>query len=481
MNRFEQYIDQLDNSEMRKILVAMVSSSKENEKLFLNLCGKRISTDLDKVYADKVRRSWTRVCEDLEAYDEDDYGWFDYKADDNMDEDGNLLGDLNREVHDRIKALISILKEGAGTLPEALRKEIHDGCAAFIDTLHIEYWDSFTPELAQIMRLLCVSDEERRELLGELKDFDDPDTSGVITELYKDLGDETEAIVNKAMNSHRVDEILLALRTLDGKEEHERAFELACKCYEKDWVLSDDERSGARLGRYIIECFNNNLESISQFILSHKIGVKLLAELYDRYRDAGDYEMQKELMLRLVEAEDKDHTRGKGSTFWYSKMKEDLKQEDWKKERASLLKRNREHDYERFMYLTLADGDKEKVFKEIMHPAQEYPGVTQWWGNRNSYRWGLDDHFRFSFLIADDYPDQIYEYWWKRIDELVQKQGRENYRCAVNLLERIAEFSSRHRLKDDFKMRISDFAIRHKAKRLLIGMLREMKMLSIEK
>ena len=472
MDRFEKYVDQLSATDTRKILAAMASSSKENEKLFLELCGNRISTDIDKVFADKVRKEWDCVYSSLDSYNEDDYGWYDYESDDNMDEDGNLLGDLNRDVHEELKDFISLLENDDTPLPIELKTEIHDDCAHFIKNLVLESWDGFSPELARIMRLLCSTDEERRALIDELKAFDDSGTADTITQLYADLGDETQSLVIKAMSSYKVDEILSVLKRLDEKGSHDTAFSLACKCYEKGNVLSNDESNGSLLGRYIIGCFGDDSASLSSFIISHRVGLKLLPELYDRYRTDGNYEMQRELMIRLVEAENNAYN-DKSRTIWYSRMKEELEEEDWKKEREKLLENAERRDYARYMYLCLADGNKEKVFHEIMHPQPEYPGVSQYFFFRKNYKWGLDEDFRFSFRIADDYPDEIYEYWWKRLDELVTHQGRESYANAVYLLEDMEDFSARQDLKEDFKMRLSALAAKHKAKRLLIGMLRE--------
>ena len=164
MDRFEKYVDQLSATDTRKILAAMASRSKENEKLFLELCGNRISTDIDKVFADKVRKEWDCVYSSLDSYNEDDYGWYDYESDDNMDEDGNLLGDLNRGVHEELKDFISLLENDDTPLPVELKTEIYNDCAHFIKNLVLESWDGFSPELAHIMRLLCTTDEEIDDL-----------------------------------------------------------------------------------------------------------------------------------------------------------------------------------------------------------------------------------------------------------------------------------------------------------------------------
>lgn len=259
---------------------------------------------------------------------------------------------------------------------------------------------------------------------------------------------------------------------ITGKSDHDRAFDLACKCYEKSNVRSDDESNGSKLGKYIIESLSEDPVALSAFIYSHAIGLKLLPELYEEYRKEGNYEMQKELMIRLVEAEN-SACNNSSLTYWYTRMKEDLEEKDWKAERDKLLTNAEKRDYVRYMYLCIAEGNKAKVFYEIMNPQREYPGVSQWFYSRKYYKWGLDERFRFSYLVADDYPAEIYSYWWKRLDELVSLQGRENYADAVSLLDYVREFALNHNLKDDFRKSLDAFVAKHKTKRLLTAMLKE--------
>lgn len=90
-------------------------------------------------------------------------------------------------------------------------------------------------------------------------------------------------------------------------------------------------------------------------------------------------------------------------------------------------------------------------------------------GCRYDY-WGIDYNQYFSSRLAQFYPDEIVQIYWREVEGLLRASNSKNYETAVSFLRKIKALMKKNKKQAEWEEKFSELKETHKRKRSFMAL-----------
>lgn len=212
---------------------------------------------------------------------------------------------------------------------------------------------------------------------------------------------------------------------------------------------------------YIRKENDTELKRLYQLVLKTKWDINIFAlakHLYGYAGKKGDYPSEKKMLLLILDTCDKNEIKK-----WFGVCKEKLHQEDWQENYETILEKIREKNLKLYLDICMETGREDTVLEYLL-------------GSRRSYDyWDVDDNQYFSKRLAEKYPDEILELYWKDVNSLLRVSRNKNYILAVSFLKKIKALMKSNDRQKEWDAKFRELKEVHKRKRNFMELLGKMK------
>jgi hypothetical protein len=297
----------------------------------------------------------------------------------------------------------------------------------FLDEAFVEYNynnSGFEDELMDIFFKICQTKEEWEYLVKKLDKHPSGWRKKMIMDIQKKYLHDDEAYLKERMKNLQYGmDYWDLVEYYNEKGDLPKALETA-----EEGILKGEGRL-TELFEFLSEHFAKkgdtaNLERIVHIALSRQSEEKnMLDRLFEHYKLMGDYKNAKETLLESF-----------GFTGWhsnyydeYKRMKEFLKDQDWKSTEPKIVNKIKEKDLNDYLRICLDKNMKETVIETIL--------------NQGSPRGRLgllnDDGFdEFADKLECDFPEKVIEYYWQKAYRNIPGGNRRTYQDAAKNLKK---------------------------------------------
>lgn len=333
-----------------------------------------------------------------------------------------------------------------------------------VDELLIEFYEGnsgFDDALVDMCEVLCQTEEEKLYLADKLKKSPSSYYRKYAANMFKEYGqeDEFEEIISRNLQ-YGSDYITLANHYKKSKQ-NDKAVKLVEEALEKAVGRMDE------VYKWLFKEYEKNNEekkilALYKKALKKKWNLNTMIDLMCQYYK-DDYEKRKPYLLKTVEVCDSASVK-----HCYDRCRQELKEEDFAKERIHLQAVVKERHIPQYLDILMEEHREE----EVLHQLQKHP----FWRNSSN---GVDENHRLTKRLIKKYPMEVYEMYWQECERLCNGGTRDNYRCAVSVLEEIRGICVANDILDEWKHRYIRFLETHKRKRILMGYIEEAKSLQV--
>jgi len=295
----------------------------------------------------------------------------------------------------------------------------------FLDEAFVEYDrnnSGFEDALVDIFFKICQTKEEWEYLVKKLEEHLSDWRKKLIMDIHKDHLRDDEAYLKERMQSlyyglHYWDLVNFYI----DRGNLQKALETA-----EQGILRGQGRL-TDLFQFLFDHFAKardsiNLERIVRTALARDTEEKnMLDRLFEYYKSEKKYEKAKDALLKSYEfvKHEKyyvDYYAG------YKRMKEFLKDSDWKSIEPKIFKDAQENIYD-YLRICLDKRMKKTVLNTILNPPKNQWGFVM--GN---------DFDEFADKLKEDFPERIIEYYWQKAYGNIPRGNRKTYRKAARYL-----------------------------------------------
>lgn len=299
----------------------------------------------------------------------------------------------------------------------------------FLDAAFVEYDEGnsgFEDALKDLFFEICETKEEWEYLVKKLEKWPSRWRNEKIMDIQKDHLCDGKAYLKLRMESLQYGMDYWDLVDFYQKQgDTQKALETA-----EQGILKGDGRC-TELFEFLFEYFAKkqdtaNLERIVGTALSQKTEEKdMLDRLFEYYKSQGDYEKAKEKLLKAYEFV-------KYGNYYeeYKKMKEFLKESDWKLIEPEIIKDSKKENTKEYLQICLDKNMKKTVLDTLLEKALNPP--------RSRLGFVMHDTFdEFADLLKEDFPEEIIEYYWQKAYSNIPGGTRGTYHTAATYLNKI--------------------------------------------
>ena len=466
-DRIRKHISQLSEKEAKDILAQLIGSSDEDFLQFLALAGKGTSEDAITIKARKAAGAWERMKDIIDNYDDDDYGWYDYRLDDHVNIDGESLSDMQDSLRRELESIQKVICSSGMLIDEDLRNKIHEGCLGYLSSFYPNIGgDRYSDIFRNTLRGLCRNNEELLQLAEDVQNAEGNEANEFVASIYMECGNNEKALEMQAESCFSASSLMKAINELEAIGRKDKAVSIA-----RDKLLTYigyNEQEPFTLGKYVLGSFSDDYPGLVEYVRTNTFSKEFLDILFLFFRDKKDYGMTKEIIVRGIKASSYD-------TFmqWYGRLKDCLTEADKAKESRELAARFRKSNYVKYLMICILEGKQDIVLDAVLFPPDTYPGQeTRFFGGSAGE---LDDNLRLSRHLEDAYPKEIYRYWWNKADTAADRRRKDtySYREAAYIIKCIRMLAEKHGMMGQYKEDFSAFLETNWRKRLLKEKLRE--------
>ncbi len=365
-----------------------------------------------------------------------------------------LNDELLMEYWENAKSIISEFNEYGGG-PEEEEEEAHhwlneiselieEGNISantkfdFLNDAFVEYDkenSGFEDALMDIFFEICETKEEWEYLVKKLAKRPSDWRKKLIMRIQKSyLCDEKAYLETRMENLHYGMDYWDLVEFYVNKGDLQKGLETA-----EQGILKGEGRL-TELFQFLFEHFAEkrdtaNIERIVHTAVTRKSEEKnILDRLFEYYKTQGNYEKAKEALLKAYK-----FMRYGNYYAEYKKMKEFLKDADWKPIEPKIIKDIQERDIYDYLRICLDKNMKETVLHAILNPPKN--------------QWIMKNEFdEFAEKLEEEFPERIIEYYWQRAYRNIPGGNRNTYRVAAGYLAKVKHIYI-NLLKDESKWR----------------------------
>lgn len=359
-------------------------------------------------------------------------------------------------AYDELRVMQDLQKETAEDSDRAswrVRKEILDEMLKFIASDN----SGFTDELVDTALVLCSEKEEMFYVADFLAKRGNSYYRGVAARMYLQAGEDEKYLECKKANLMFGSDYLELASYYEKHGEKERAVEIVQEALKKADGRMDE------IYQYLFRYYRKKqdgkaLEKLYRDSVNNSRNQDTITELmYQYYKETGDYEKQKEALLRLLSCSDTRETHK-----LYQRCKREMTEEDFQKEEEHILELARKRSLAAYFDILLEKGETGEIIEYLMQNPQHGP-------------WGLDAGHRLTKKLKDKYPGEVTELYWREAAYYVSQGKEKSYSQAAGVLKEIRNLMKKNNMAEEWSRRYGAFLEEHKRKRLLLKALEGIK------
>ena len=387
-------------------------------------------TTAKKLLKNTQKNELIKIIARLSTYDEAANEWLLDYCKEHCEEDNKLVVQKQMQHYWRVAEKIIDEANDYGGCSEEDEDEAYDALRKeeqlYLADLLSRSRSSYYKRIAATIHLNCGNEEAFLEIRSQNLEYGSDYIA--LADYYRNHGQQDKAVAL----------VEQALSKADGRMDD---------VYR--WLFDEYRKNGQE----------DKIQSLYQKALSQKWDADVMVELMlDFYSD--DYYRKKEYLLKMPELCDNRDTKK-----WFERCRSELSEEDFNIHRrhlyAILQKRNM-HDY---LQQKIDDGELQEVWDYL----KSYPPRL------NGF--GVDEGHNLTKQLADAYPQEICEQYWKECEILCSQSNKKNYSKAVHILVEIKKICKKHKMTEEWKSRYYAFLEKHKRKPLLMGYIQSEKAL----
>ena len=431
-NTINKLLKDTSQDELIEIISSLVSHSTRSEEWLLNYCKQKgDSFNKSLIAKNQIQHYWNEAKEIISLANE--YGGT-YNEDDAYDA-LSMINDLCNEAKTDWEFRQRIVDE--------MMEQFYLGNSGFDDAL------------VDSCMVLCQNKDEMLYLAPKLCNGGEY-YAGVAANIFLDCGKEDEYLRIRQANLNCGEDFI----------------ELA------DYLITKNQYNDAiKLVEDALKSANGNMDNVYEWLFKKYAKKKQEDKIMKLYRKSIEKECDVDVMVELMYHYYKDnHTekkkyllkmievcKAKNIRKWFDECKEVLSKEDFQEHAAHLYSVFKERNLRDYLKLKIEEGNLEEVLNELQNPST------------TSFGYNIDCSHELSKQLAEAYPMEICELYWKECEKLCCQSDKYNYINAVNVLKEIHFILKKHQLSNEWNTRFADFLNRHRKKRILMGYIKEEK------
>lgn len=454
----KKYIEELSDKDIRELVSIIVSSEDSAKNMFLSYCRKKFPEDGQKLKTDRVKVLFERAKYIFEYWDERDFGYFDYRLDDNTDINGNTFCNVVASIKDVFKDLYNGIKEDDFRIDDSLRSEIRE----FLFS-NMYSWEGHLEEtFIQISEVLCYTKEEELSLASTILEkniWAGYETAYRLFEKNNAIQSLIELRVTRANSSQDAVSIINDCNRY-GYQALAEEYALKIIKRESSYKIDNEDKNTDIICDLVYNSFIDKNDINGLFTLgNNKIPEHLASLILKKAEELDDVETCKNILSGYV---------------YYGNIKD--VRENYRKlkaiapdKAAEIFSQYRSTTNERYVELCI----EEKQFYKLFEMLDQY---------KESQKENRKKKISFSEMLAKSEYDsiarkledfeakRIYDYYWEIAIISTQIMSSDYYSAATHYLCRARELSKKAGIIG-WKKNFDDFMEQNKTKRSLMSMI----------
>ena len=423
-------------NELIKIIARLSTYDEAANEWLLDYCKEHCEED-NKLVVQKQMQHYWRVAEKI-IDEANDYGGCSEE-----DED---------EAYDALRKIDKLNEENE--TPWEFRKAIVDGMMGQFFLGNSGFEDTLYDSCSE----LCKTQEEQLYLADVLSKSRSTYYRRIAATIHLNCGNEEAFLEIRSQNLEYGSDYIALADYYRSHGQQDKAVALVEQALSKADGRMDD------VYRWLFDEYCKNgqedkIQSLYRKALSRKWDADVMVELMlDFYSD--DYDRKREYLLKMPELCDSRDTKK-----WFDRCRSELSEEDFnihKRHLYVILQKRNMHDY---LQQKIDDGELQEVWDYLKSYQPRLNGF------------GVDEGHNLTKQLADAYPQEICEQYWKECEILCSQSNKKNYSKAVHILVEIKKICKKHKMTEAWKSRYYAFLEKHKRKPLLMGYIQSEKAL----
>ncbi len=327
-----------------------------------------------------------------------------------------------------------------------VRKEILDEMLGLVAIDNSGFGDY----LMDIAVMMCTNKQENIYLADFLIENANSYYRKVAADIYLENGEEQKYIDIKKANLQYASDYLDLATYYEDHNDKETAIKIVWEGLDKTNGRLD------KIYEYLFEYYEKNKDEIALEKLYAQSEKKnwnqdtITKLMYQHYQRKGDYGKQKKALLKML-----SYCYSGEIHKWYQKCIQELSEEDFRKEESSILNTIKNRSLSVYFDIIMDKGETKEVIEYLTK-------------NQQCSGWGLDQGHYFSKRLADIYPREVVDMYWKEVACYVGLGKAENYNHAVVVLKEIKKIIKKNKWTDEWNDKYKAFLEEHKRKKLLL-------------
>lgn len=435
-----QLIQDYDQDRLKELIIRITADNSAAQKVLLEYCrqhGRKDTAggpDAARLLLElQLKQHWQKARRIIARFDE--YG-----------------GGPDAEeatAYDELRSLQNLQKESGKGETQAswkIRKEILDGILQFVASDN----SGFTDELVDTALTMCMTREEKFYVADFLARRGGFYYRGVAARMYLQAGEDEKYLECKKANLMFGSDYLELADYYEKHGEKKHALEIVQEALQKADGRMDE------IYRYLFRYYRKEknqeaLEKLYRDAVSTSRNQDTITELmYQYYKETGDYEKQKETLLRLLSCSDTRQTHK-----LYERCRQEMTEEDFRTEEEHILKLVRKRSLAAYFDILLEKDDTGEIIEYLMQNPQQ--GA-----------WGLDAGHKLTKKLIDKYPGEVAELYWREAAYYAAQGKEKNYSQAAGILKEIRKILITHERSAEWSRRYGAFLEEHRRKRTLM-------------
>lgn len=430
----DKMLENADRKDLIDIIVRMSKNSPKAEMVIIDWCKGNNEKYRKKAIEAELEKLWEEARAVISEFNE--YGG---GPDSDEEEAGDKLWKM-----DEIVKTNDISWENRVVILDEMLEEFRIGNSGFDDLL-IDVASSF-----------CKSADEKRYLADALAEGGSGYYRGYAARIYKSIGDEAQFLKTKLDNLEYGSDYVEVARYYAKAGNREKELEYIWKGLENCHGRLD-ELIDYVAPIYIREKNDAELRRLYTFIMKTKWDVNIAAVAKQIYEYSGmkeDYESEKKMLLLILDTCESSEIKK-----WFKVCKDKLHAEDWQKEYENILEKVKRKDQKFYLDICMETGREDVVLKCLQDT-----------GRRYDY-WSVDYNQYFSGRLAEKYPDEILEMYWRDVENLLRISNNKNYETAVSFLKKIKKLMKKNGKQAEWEKKFNELKEQHKRKKNFMALI----------
>ena len=413
-----------------KIIAKLSSYNDEANEWLLDYCKKNAKAEERTVVWEQITHYWSvaeRIIDEANEY-------------------GGCPEDDEEEAYEALRKIDELF--GKNEMPWDFRKKYFDGMMRLL----LEDNSGFEDALYDSCTALCQTTDEQLYLADALRESGSDYYKRIAANIYLSCGREDAFLAIRSANLEYEGDYLTLADYYKNHGEHDKAVALAEEALAKADGRMDD------VYKWLFDEYRQNgqeakIRKLYQSALSKQWDADVMVQMMMDYY-ADDYDRKKEFLLKMPEVCGFREIRK-----WFDRCRSELRPEDFQRHQKHLYTVIKKRSMADYLQLKIDDGDLQEVFDYLSSCPPRVVGT------------GIDENHNLSKQLANAYPKEICERYWKECEVLCAHSNKNHYKRAAQILVEIKKICQKHKLMEEWNRTYQAFLEKNKRKPLLMGII----------